>query len=145
MSDTAAGIAVALVASVSWAAGSILIRLGIEHVSARTATFLSVASGLVYVLAIALIMDAPAFLDLTTGAVLGFAVVGVLSFGAGRFLYYTSVGLIGVGRATAIGGAVPIVAAAMAVVFLGEALTVPLTAGIVAVAAGIALIVGQER
>ncbi len=131
-------------ASVSWAVGSILIRLGIEQVGARTATFLSVASGLIYVLVVALILDASAFLDLTLRAVLGFTLVGVLSFGAGRFLYYTSVGLIGVGRATAIGGATPIVAAAMAVVFLGEALTAPLAAGIVAVAAGIALIVGRE-
>ena len=144
MSDIAVGITLALVASVSWAVGSVLIRLGLEHVGARAATFLSVAAGFVYVLTLALIIDAPAFLDVTIGVVLGFTLVGLLSFVAGRFLYYTSVGLIGVGRATAIGGAVPIVSAAMAVIFLNEVLTIPLAVGIVAVAGGIGLIVTQE-
>ena len=144
MSDFAVGITLALVASVSWAVGSVLIRLGIDYVSSRTATFLSIAAGLVYVLTLALIIDAPAFLDLSLGVVAGFTLVGLLAFAAGRFLYYTSVGLIGVGRATAIGGAVPIVSAAMAVIFLNEVLTIPLAVGIVAVAGGIGLIVTQE-
>jgi drug/metabolite transporter (DMT)-like permease len=145
LSDTAVGITFALVASVSWAVGSVLVRLGLEHVGARTATFFSVIAGLVYVLTIALILDAPAFLDLTLPIVLGFALVGLLSFGAGRFLYYTSVNLIGVGRATAIGGATPIVSAALAVIVLGEVLTLPLGIGIVLVAGGIVLIVGQDH
>ncbi len=59
----------------------------------------------------------------------------------GRFLYYTSVSLIGVGRATALGGATPIVASLLAVLFLGELLTLPLALGIIAVVAGVALIV----
>ena len=133
-----------LVASVSWAVASLLIRLGLERVGARSATFVSIVAGLAYVLTIGLIMDASAFLDLTLKVVLGFTLVGLLSFGAGRFLYYTSVGLIGVGRATAIGGAVPIVSATLAVIFLNEVLTLPLGIGIVAVTGGIALIVTEE-
>ena len=133
-----------LVASVSWAVASLLIRLGLERVGARSATFVSIVAGLAYVLTIGLIMDASAFLDLTLKVVLGFTLVGLLSFGAGRLLYYTSVGLIGVGRATAIGGAVPIVSAALAVIFLNEVLTLPLGIGIVAVTGGIALIVTEE-
>jgi drug/metabolite transporter (DMT)-like permease len=144
LSDTAVGISFALVASVSWAVASVLIRLGLDRVGARSATFISIIAGFAYVLTIALIMDASAFLDVTLGVVLGFGLVGLLSFGAGRFLYYTSVGLIGVGRATAMGGAVPIVSAVMAVIFLNEVLTVPLGIGIVAVTAGVALIVTQE-
>jgi drug/metabolite transporter (DMT)-like permease len=144
LSDTVVGISFALVASVSWAVASVVIRLGLDRVGARSATFLSIIAGLAYVLTVALIMDASAFLDLTLKVVLGFMLVGTLSFGAGRFLYYTSVGLIGVGRATAIGGATPIVSAVMAVVFLNEVLTLPLGIGIVAVAGGVALIVTQE-
>ncbi|MDP7619118.1 MAG: hypothetical protein QF652_02565, partial [Dehalococcoidia bacterium] len=76
-----------LVASVSWAVASLLIRLGLERVGARSATFISIVAGLAYVLTIGLIMDAPAFLDLTLKVVLGFTLVGLLSFGAGRLLY----------------------------------------------------------
>ncbi len=144
MSDTAIGISFALVASVSWAVASVLIRLGLDRVGTRSATFISIIAGFAYILTIALIMDASAFLNLTLKVVLGFMLVGLLSFGAGRFLYYTSVGLIGVGRATAMGGAVPIVSAVMAVIFLNEVLTLPLGIGIVAVTGGVALIVTQE-
>lgn len=141
MSGATLGVIVALAASLSWAIGSIFLRLGIDRVGATTATFISLVAGFVYVLAVALIVDARAFLDLSLATILGFVFVGLLSFMGGRFLYYTSVSLIGVGRATALGGATPIVASLLAVLFLGELLTLPLALGIIAVVAGVALIV----
>ncbi len=141
MSDVTVGILVALVASLSWAVGSILVRLGIDRVSPPSATFLSIVSGFLFITVIAVIMDAGAFLELTPRAIGGFALVGLLSFLGGRFLYYTAVSMIGVGRATAMGGAVPIVASILAVLFLDEQLTIPLAVGIAAVVAGVGMIV----
>lgn len=144
MSAATIGILIALAASISWAFGSIFIRLGIERVGATTSTFISIVAGFVYVLAVTLIVDSSAFFDLSLSIVLGFVIVGMLSFAGGRFLYYTSVSLIGIGRATAMGGAVPIVSSLLAVLFLGELLTLPLALGIGAVVAGVALIVSGD-
>ena len=144
MSAATIGILIALAASISWAFGSIFIRLGIDRVGAITSTFISIVAGFVYVLAVTLIVDARAVLDIPLSTVLGFVVVGMLSFVGGRLLYYTSVSLIGIGRATAMGGAVPIVSSLLAVLFLGELLTLPLALGIGAVVAGVALIVSGD-
>ena len=141
MTDATLGITLAFVASLCWAFGSILIRLGIARVSPQSATFLSVLAGYIFVALIALIVDAGAFLELTPAAIAGFAFVGFISFMGGRFLYYTAVSMIGVGRATAMGGAMPMIASVLAVLFLGEQLTIPLAVGIIAVVAGIGLIV----
>ena len=137
------GIVIALVASVSWAVGSIFVRLGIDRVRPAVATFLSVVAGLFYVSIIALIMDAGAFLNLSFSTIVGFVIVGLLSFGAGRLLYYVAVGMIGVGRATALGAATPIVSSGLAVLFLGELMTLPLAIGTLAVVGGVGLIVTQ--
>jgi drug/metabolite transporter (DMT)-like permease len=59
----------------------------------------------------------------------------------GRALYYTGVSLIGVGRATALGGGGPIVSSLLAVVLLGEIVTMPLAIGIAAVVVGVLVIV----
>ena len=141
MSDPTIGVIVALMASVCWAVGSILVRLGIDKVSPPSATFFSILSGFFFVAAIALVIDAGAFLEISASTFAGFALVGLLAFMVGRLLYYTSVSLIGVGRATAMGGATPIVAAVLAVLFLDEQLTVQLAIGIMAVVVGIGLIV----
>ncbi len=141
MTEVTLGIIIALVASLSWAVGSILVRLGIDRVSPQSATFLSIISGFIFVTIIALILDVNAFTELTLPALGGFALVGLLSFMGGRFLYYTAVSMIGVGRATAMGGAVPMIASGLAVVFLDENMTLLLAVGIVAVVAGIGLIV----
>ena len=141
MSDPTIGVIVAFMASVCWAVGSILVRLGIDKVSPPSATFFSILSGFFFVTTIALIIDAGAFLELSAPTVAGFALVGLISFMGGRLLYYTSVSLIGVGRATAMGGATPIIAAVLAVLFLDEQLTIPLAIGIMAVVVGVGLIV----
>ena len=125
MSDATLGITFAFVASLCWAFGSILIRLGIARVSPQSATFLSVLAGFVFVALIALIVDAGAFLELTPAALAGFAFVGFISFMGGRFLYYTAVSMIGVGRATAMGGAMPMIASVLAVLFLGRTIDHP--------------------
>ena len=141
MTDTTLGITLAFTASLCWAFGAILIRLGINRVSPTSATFISVLAGFIFVAAIAVILDASAFLDLTPQAIGGFALIGLLSFMGGRFLYYTAVSKIGIGRATAMGGAMPIIASVLAVIFLDERLTIQLAIGIIAVVIGVGLIV----
>ncbi len=141
MTDTTLGIILAFSASMCWAVGAILIRLGISRVSPTSATFISIAAGFIFVAIIAVIMDPSAFLELNLQSLGGFALVALLSFMGGRFFYYTAVSKLGVGRATAMGGAMPIVATILAVIFLGELVTIQLAIGILAVVVGVALIV----
>lgn len=141
MTDTTIGIILAFSASICWAVGAILIRLGINRVSPTSATFISIAAGFIFVAIIAAIMDPSAFLELDVRPLGGFALVALLSFMGGRFFYYTAVSKIGVGRATAMGGAMPIIASILAVIFLDERVTIQLAIGILAVVIGVALIV----
>ena len=147
MSSNGWGVILALIASAEWGVGSIFARLGMRHISSTTATFLSLLAGFSVTVAVALIMDASAFLALSLGTVLAFAFLGFLQFGVGRFMGYTSISLIGVGRATAIGGSAPIFSSVLAILFLGEKLSLPLALGTVAVVVGIALIAteGQKK
>ena len=141
MTETTLGIILAFSASMCWAVGAILIRLGIHRVSPSSATFISIAAGFVFVAIIAVIMDPSAFLELNLRLLGGFALVALLSFMGGRFFYYTAVSKIGVGRATAMGGAMPIFASILAVMFLDERVTIQLAIGILAVVIGVGLIV----
>ena len=97
MTDTTLGIILAFSASMCWAVGAILIRLGISRVSPTSATFISIAAGFIFVAIIAVIMDPSAFLELNLQSLGGFALVALLSFMGGRFFYYTAVSKIGVG------------------------------------------------
>jgi len=144
MSTVLVGILFALAASISWAAGSIALRFGIAGMRILPATAVSLFSGLLYVFIVNLIFDPGAITRVEMGIFLGFAFIGVLQFLGGRALYYRGVALLGVGRATALGGATPIIASILAVVFLGEVVTLPLAIGILAVVTGVAVIVSDN-
>ena len=144
MNTVLIGILFALAASISWAAGSIALRFGIAGMRILPATAVSLFAGLLYVLVVNLIFDPGAIGRVEPSVFFGFAVIGVLQFLGGRALYYRGVGLIGVGRATALGGATPIIASLLAVFFLGEIITIPLASGILAVVIGVAIIVSDD-
>ena len=144
MNTVLIGILFALGASVSWASGSIALRFGIAGMRILPATTVSLLGGLLYVLTVNLIFDPGAIGRIESSVFLAFALIGGLQFLGGRALFYRGVGLIGVGRATALGGGTPIIASLLAVLFLGEVITIPLASGILAVVIGGAIIVSDD-
>jgi DME family drug/metabolite transporter len=144
MNTVLIGILFALGASFSWASGSIALRFGIAGMRILPATAVSLFGGLLYVLAVNLIFDPGAIGRIESSVFFTFALIGGLQFLGGRALYYRGVALIGVGRATALGGGTPIIASLLAVLFLGELITTPLAGGILAVVVGGGIIVSDN-
>lgn len=145
MSETAIGAILAVMAAAAWASGAVVARLGMRTMGSTTATFISLVSGFVVTLTIALAMDFRAVFAVSLGTAGMFAIVGSIQFPIGRFLSYNGIRLAGVAPASAILGSSPIVAAGLALVFLSEELTVTVVIGILAVVAGLAVVVSEKR
>ncbi len=128
----------------SWAAGACFARVGMQQVSSRTGTFISLATGFVIISVVAWGMDAQALFAVSGSTILWFALLGLIQFPGGRFLNYTGIRLAGVARTTSISGTSPLFAALLAILFLGEQVTSLILLGTVAVAVGLALVMSQR-
>ena len=138
------GILFAGLAAVSWGAGAIFARLGLQYMRVTTGTLLSLIVGIVVLSVPVLLFYRDNVLALPAIAFLWFLAVGVLNFPIGRLLNYNSINLAGVARAMPILSTGPLFAVALAVLFTGEHLTLPLLIGTVAIVTGIVLIVSQR-
>ena len=145
MSDPILGVVFAFIASASWAVGAIFARVGMRHVSSSTGTLISLMAGFAAIASIALIMDFDAVFSVSSQTILWLALLGFIQFPVGRFLHYSGIRLAGVGPASTVGGAVPLFAAGMAIVFLGEQMTYPIALGTVAVVVGLALVMSSAH
>ena len=143
MSDPTLGVIFALIASTSWAVGAICARVGMRQVSSSTGTLISLMAGFAAISTITLIIDFDAVFSVSSTTLLWLALLGFIQFPVGRFLHYSGIQLAGVGLASTVGGAVPLFAAIMAVIFLGEQMTFPIAVGTVAVVLGLALVMSR--
>jgi drug/metabolite transporter, DME family len=108
----------ALLSAVGWAGDSILVRLGARASNVAAAALLSFA--LTAATLWCYIALAVPFRLLWSPAILYFIVSGFLQPLLARTLYYTGITRLGVARAGPLLGTVPLIAIAVAVVFLGE-------------------------
>ena len=138
------GILLAFCAAVSWATGAILVRIGLQHLRSTTGTVISLISGLIMVMTLAVIFHWESITRLPSEMFLWFFLSGLLTFPLGRFLNYSAVQRIGVGRAMPIMGIAPLFATLYAIVLLGEVVTVPLILGTIAITGGITMIVSSR-
>jgi transporter family protein len=139
-----AGVALALTAALAWAVGAVVIRLAMEHLKPTTGTVISLFSGLTLSMSLAIALHSSAIAGISVGLVLAFALYGAINFPLGRFFNFSSIRLLGVSRATPIFSAAPLISMALAVLLLGEQLTVPIALGGLAVVVGVILIVSDQ-
>ncbi len=139
-------IAFALAASVGFGTGSVLIRVGTQHVSSPVATTLAVATGAVVSTTLALIFDFAELKHLPAIAFAWFFVLAVMGYPLGRLLNYTSISMIGAARTAPIDSLRPIFAMGLAIVFLGERPTLLITLGTPVIVLGLVfVIIGGTR
>jgi len=138
------GILLAFSAAVLFAFSAILIRLALEHLRPTTSTVLSLLSGLVLVMSLALGFHWGVIKALSFGMFFWFFLSGLLNFPLGRFMNFSSVQRLGVSRALPVINSAPLFAATFAIIFLGEEMTAPLLIGTIAVMGGIILIVSEK-
>ena len=110
----------AFAASLGFGVGSVLIRVGTQHVPSPVATTLAVGTGAVVSTALALIFDLAEMRELPAIAYAWFFVLAVMGYPLGRLLNYTSIAMIGAARTAPIDSLRPLFAMGLAIAFLGE-------------------------
>ena len=140
MSDTLLGAILAALAATSWATGAIFARIGMQHMGSTTGTFFSLITGFLLILVIALLLDYEAMFNVSAQTISWFILLAFIQFPLGRFLNFNGIKYAGVAPATAILGSTPVFSAILALIFLGEQITLMIGLGIVAVVIGLAMV-----
>ena len=135
---------IALSVAALFAVGSVLARVGLQSLPSGTATLVSLVAGLIVVASLALILFRESLLTLPLVSYAWFLLAGTINFPIARSLNFRSVKLLGVARATSIHASAPLVAATIAILFLGENMTLPIALGTLAIMGGVVLIVTEE-
>jgi drug/metabolite transporter (DMT)-like permease len=131
----------ALLSAATFAVTNAAVRRGVLSGSAVQATTLSIPVGVpIFFLALALGGDLGAFGSLPRASVVAFGVTGITHFVIGRYANYRAIGAIGTNLAGPVMQFNLVVSLALAILFLGETLTVMRIAGIVLIFAGPAVV-----
>ncbi|MEK7847490.1 MAG: EamA family transporter, partial [Chloroflexota bacterium] len=93
---------------------------------------------------IAVATDLSALFAIHPSALAWFALLGLLNFALGRLFYYRGIERVGVARSAPIVGATPLAAGVMALLVYGEPVSWLLALGVVAVMAGVVLILREQ-
>jgi len=131
----------ALVSAVTFAITNAAVRRGVLSGSAIQATTLSIPVGApVFLLALGLGGGFGAFGQLPQASVIAFGVTGITHFIIGRYANYRAIGAIGTNLAGPVMQFNLVVSLVLAVIFLGETLTLPRIIGIALIFAGPAVV-----
>jgi drug/metabolite transporter, DME family len=137
------GILLALLAATGWALSAVLARVGLQSIKPSFGTLISLVAGFTLVATVAALVDLESLVSVPLGAVLWFAMVGVLNFPMGRFFNYQGISRIGVSKATPVMASAPLFAITIAVIFTGESLTPLVVAGAITILLGLVLVVTE--
>ena len=139
MVDPFLGAGLALVAALAWAAQYVFIRLATTDGSTLDAVAVALVCNVVIVVPLALVLSSPA--DVTSleavGAFVGAGLAGSLF---GRLCQFRAVETIGASRSAPVIASTALFSTVLAVLFLGETLTLAHALGIVLIVAGVAYI-----
>lgn len=139
MVDPFLGAGLALVAALAWAAQYVFIRLATTEGSTLDAVAVALVCNVVIVVPLALVLSSPA--DVTSleavGAFVGAGLAGSLF---GRLCQFRAVETIGASRSAPVIASTALFSTVLAVLFLGETLTLAHALGIVLIVAGVAYI-----
>ena len=138
------GVAFGLTAAICWGFSAILVRLGLQHLRPTTGTWTSLVPGGILVMSLAVVFNLDDITTLAAIAFFWFALGGLFAFALGRFLNAVSIQKAGVARATPLFSTAPLFATILAIIFLGETITLWLLLGTVTIVTGIILITSEQ-
>jgi uncharacterized membrane protein len=133
------GIALALLGAFLIAVQVVCIRIGTATGSSRDALVVVLVVNLGVIVPLALAVHFPRY-PLDTVALLSFVCAGLVGTVLGRAFQYAAIERIGASRCEPVKASQPLHAALLAVVFLGESLSLVVFGGIVLIVVGVALI-----
>ena len=137
MSLPVLAIMLAICAAASWGMSAVLVRYGLRDLSTSMGTLLSLTSGLVVTAVLVLVFQLDALLSVSWTGIALFGLIGILNFPMGRFSNYMAMGRLGVGRSTPLLASSPLFAVIIAVLFIGEHITLATGAGIALILSGL--------
>lgn len=133
------GVAFAIVAALMIALTGLFVRIGTDEGHAFDAMLVVLLVNLLVLLPTTVVGYYPSF-GLTPYAVVTFVLAGIVGTLFGRTLYFVSVSKIGASRSDAIKASQPLHATFIALVVLGETLTVEHLVGIVTITLGVVVV-----
>lgn len=132
----------AILASISFAAAQIFIRLGLRSSTPITAAL--IINACVSLGGIVISLSKGTLQSSTLKPILWYMAVGIAGPGIGRVAYFIGIDRMGLGRSVTISSCTPLWSTLIAVTFLGEDPTAWVIVGTFAIVAGIALLSIQE-
>ncbi len=144
MTAATAGALCALGSAFTWTLLSLIVRALSPYFTTVTINVIRSATGGLLLAAVVLAWSGSGRLGELTLEAWGYLTVStVIAVGLGDTAFFESTKALGMGRAMTISMAYPLIAAALALVFLGEPITPKLAAGAVVTIAGLAVIVAE--
>jgi probable blue pigment (indigoidine) exporter len=134
-------VAFSLLAALGFSSGYILLRVGLQRVSAPTATFFTVFTGAILVASLAFALNLPDIIALSPEAIGWFALMGAMAYPLARVLVNTAITMVGASRTASMNSFQPVFALGLAVALLGERPNLLVGLGTLMVVCGLALVV----
>ena len=134
------GIVYALIAGILWGVGPLLLKKGMTLSNVSTATLTMQIVSVLTLSAATGIRGEFHFAELSLAAFWPFIAAGAVGASFGKIFYYYGIDTVGVSKSVSIKNSSPILTTILAVVILGERVTLPLAAGVVLIVAGIILL-----
>jgi transporter family protein len=136
-------ILLAIVSAVGFGSSAIFARLGLQHIRPNLATLVSLAASAVFTMAIALAFNLGDVLLISGFVLLWSAFLGFINYALGRVFNFTALRLVGAARTATVVSVAPLFAIFFAVLFAGEALTLTILFGTLAIVSGLMLIISE--
>ncbi len=143
--DLQLGIFYALVSGTLWGIGPLLLKRGLTLANVSTATLTQQ-----YVAVMTLIVVAVSrgevfhLVDIPTKALWAFVGAGAVGASFGKIFYYKGIDTVGASKSTSVKNSSPILTTILAVILLGEELTLPIAVGVALIVAGILVLTWSE-
>ena len=137
----ALAIAFALLSALGFACGNVFIRMGIERVTPRAATFWTVLTGAVLLISLAFAFNFPEIKSLKLSTIGWFALMGLMAYPLARVLQNTAINMVGASRAVPMASVQPLVAFMLGMLLLGERPNLLVSAGTPVIVAGLLMVV----
>lgn len=139
------GMAYAVLAGTLWGIGPLALKRALKHTSLSTATLTDQYISVLLLAVLAAYTGEFAHLDFTSGAFWAFFLAGAVGASFGKIFYYKGIDRVGASKATSVKNSSPILTTLLAVLFLGEDMSVLILVGVLLIVAGIAALTRAEK
>ena len=130
----------AFISACGFASGTILIRVGLQHVAPPVATFMTVVTGAVLICAIAFAVNFEEIASLNLRDFGVITVMGILAYPMARVFMNSAIAMVGATRAVPVTSTQPLIAFGIGVLLLGESPNLLVTIGTPVIVGGLLLV-----